>query len=329
MLVLILGCKPIVRPEFKSIRGEIFGTTYTITSDQPEIRKNSIDSLLRVIDFDLSTYKKESYLSSINQAAANDTIRNWTLHFQKNILEAINIYHRSSGAFDVSVMPLVNYWGFGYTPKKAVTITDSLKVDSIMSFVGLDKWTINTDENYLVKNDYRQQLDFSALAKGYAVDQVSLYLLNHKSMNHMVEIGGEVVVRGKNAKEKDWTIAINYPSTESSLTDFIEALSLSEKAIATSGNYRNFYEVDGRKYGHTINPHTGYPFQDELLGVTVVADNCMFADALATTCMAMGYLQASKFITSINNVEALFLIGTEKGEIEEKMTDGFIQYLPR
>ncbi len=322
---LTVSCKSAT--SYSTIGGKIFGTTYTIKADIPlEDLTNGIDSVLEVVDHELSTYKSSSFISQVNQAPSNDTIRSWPVHFKKNLTKAIELYEASDHFYDVSVMPLVNYWGFGYTPKKPIGSVDSLLVDSIMQFVGLEKWSIDLPNEILIKRFSHQQLDFSSLAKGYAVDLVSQYLIEQNSQHHMVEIGGEIIVKGQNSKGEPWVLGINYPDEDASVTDFMRTVSLSNKAMASSGNYRNFYFVDGRKYGHTINPITGYPHQDELLAVTVIAQDCLTADALATACMAMGYERAHDFINNLRDVDALFLVGQPNGEIIEKFTDGFIQH---
>lgn len=327
MVLCVLLCTCREQEPYTEITGKIFGTSYTIKSDVPLIRVQSqIDSILNVVDYELSTYKKSSYISLVNQASSGDTLGDWPIHFMINLKKAIEIYEASDQYYDVSVMPLVNYWGFGYTPKKAVSAMDSTNVDTLMRYVGLDKWYIDLIELKLVKTYTEQQLDFSSLAKGYAVDIISQWLIDQGSQHHMVEIGGEIVVRGFNAKGKEWSLGVNVPDEDAAVTDFISTVSISDKAMASSGNYRNFYEVEGRKYGHTINPKTGYPYQDELLAVTVIANDCMTADAIATACMAMGFERANQFVSTLPSVEALFLVGQADGSITEKLTDGFIQY---
>ncbi len=322
--LIFLACQN--TPPYSSIDGKIFGTTYHIQADIAlQNHKESIDSLLNIIDYELSTYKATSFISSVNQAKAGEIIDNWPSHFTVNITTAQEIYNITKGYYDVSVMPLVNYWGFGYTPKKPVNGIDSVSVDSLLLYVGMHKWELDLKSKRLSKKYDHQQLDMSSIAKGYAVDEVSRLLRTLGSSNHMVEIGGEVVALGVNPRGINWVIGINTPDADASLNEYLSTVSLKDRALASSGNYRNFYNVNGIKYGHTMNPLTGFPYQDELLSVTILAQDCMTADALATACMAMGFKRAKEIIDNMSSVDAIFMIGDTGGEIKQVFSNGFIQ----
>lgn len=307
------------------------GTYYSVTCDCPRelpIRA-LIDSSLLAINQEVSTYISDSYISSFNRSTFGKDRDLNKVHFNINYDIAKEVYGLSDGYFDVSVMPLVNHWGFGYTPKITASLADTVTVDSILSYIGFDKIIKLTTSDSLVKSDPRQQLDFSALAKGYAVDVISNLLSSYGCTNHLVDIGGELVAKGHNSKDALWNVGINTPDTKAEYSDISVKLSLTNMAIASSGNYRNFHEYQGQKYGHTINPFTGFPYQDSLLAVSIITNQCIYADAYATACMAMGFERAIKFINKLEQTEACFLIGASDGTIQKKYTDGFIQYIAK
>ncbi len=318
-----------VAPSYDLVTGTTMGTYYRVTAHCINHKKIkfSIDSLLLDINSIVSTYEPQAYISKINTSDADVSFDNHPQHFEVNLKSALHWYDLSDGYLDVSIMPLVNYWGFGYQEKRAITKVDSSYVDGIFDYIGLDKWLI--DDIRLSKVSNEQQLDFSALAKGYAVDQVGELLLSKGCSDFLIDIGGEYVAKGVNAKGTIWTIGLSTPSTDAKPTDVELAIMLDNKALASSGNYRNYHEVDGKKYGHTLDPKTGYPYQDELLGVTIIADQCIDADAIATACMAMGYRKAVTFIDQLPNVGACFLIGDDDGTITSKFANGFIRSVIR
>lgn len=317
-------------PEFVQIQGPTMGTAYHITYQErvPEYRvKEMVDSLLVAINKDVSTYMDDAYISSFNQSRGEFILDTSRRHFVKNLVYSARIFEETNGYFDPTVMPLVNYWGFGYTQKRPVREVDSLVIDSMMLNVGFDQLTVDIEGGRIARRSGAEQLDFSAIAKGYAVDEVASLLSSLGIKNYLVEIGGEMITAGTNRENKSWTVAINTPKPEAGLMDAISLISLSNKALATSGNYRNFYEVDGQKYGHTIDPKTGFPFMSKLLSVTVIAENCMLADAYATGFMSMGYDKAVDWMDQRNDIDACFLVSGPDNEIEIEYSDGFIQYV--
>ncbi|MFT4566892.1 MAG: thiamine biosynthesis lipoprotein [Saprospiraceae bacterium] len=323
-----INCSTKLEPQYILVTGETMGTYYRITAlTQLKLKdlKHDIDSLLINLNGNLSTYIPSSHISRLNSSEAG-IVEELPDQFWINLSSCIQWYKYSQGYFDPSVMPLVNYWGFGYEPKRAVLHVDSLKVDSIMTFVGLDQWDIDIDRKEITKIDYRQQLDFSALAKGYGVDIIAEYLEEDGIYNYLVDIGGEMRAFGKNSSGIAWVVGINEPLPGADLQDVSSLIQLDHIALATSGNYRNYHVVNGSKYGHTINPKTGYPFQDRLLSVSVATEKCMDADAIATTCMAMGLDKACTFIENLDGVDACFLAGKDDGTIETIYSNGFIRH---
>ncbi|HFC01189.1 MAG TPA: FAD:protein FMN transferase [Phaeodactylibacter sp.] len=343
-LVLFFSCKnetttsstqnktSISKPQYLKIAGQTMGTTYHITyqHDFGKNFKKEVDSILVEINQAVSTYIPDSEISKFNQNKKVNFSKN--NHFQNVFLAARKIFETTEGYFDPTVMPLVNYWGFGYTEKKAVTKVDSLQVNALLGNVGLEK--INSFATEMVDGKSKEvffpkkindkvQLDFSAIAKGYAVDVVADFFQKQKIKNYLVEIGGELRTHGKNPKGKRWTTAINTPKINARLTDFEAIISVDNKAVATSGNYRNFHEMNGKWYGHEINPKTGFPEKSNLLSVTVMAEDCMTADAYATAMMVMGLEKSKALADRLKNIDAFFIFANEAGELETVFTEGF------
>lgn len=320
---------------YQRLSGETMGTTYHIAYKDSLNRdfKKEIDQLLEAVNMDVSTYIDSSFISQFNQAESEILFLNILdkkalskhAHFRLNFEKAGEVYKKSNGYFDPTVMPLVNYWGFGYTEKKAVEKVDSLKIDSLMQFVGFDKVTQRSLEDgsvYLVKSVPGVQLDFSALAKGYGVDVVGLLLEKNGVENYMVEIGGEVRTKGKNHTNDWWKVGINTPDEKADISDFESKVLLINRSLATSGNYRNFYKVNEKKYGHTINPHTGFPEKNKLLSASIFAEDCMTADAWATACMAMGLEKAFDLVSNTEGLDGYFIYSEEDGNLMHMHTKG-------
>lgn len=287
------------------IEGEVFHTSYHITYQGKENYHDSIKGLFQEIDNSLSMFNKESILSQINN---NDTSVRMNQHVRTVLDRGMAISKQTDGAFDMTVAPLVNLWGFGY--KHNENVTKSM-VDSILSFVGYEKIQIGKD-GQLKKADNRTILDASSIAKGYACDVVGKWLAKKGITNYMVEIGGEVTLHGYNPKGKPWHIGINTPE-EDSLSinrEPQDVLLLTQGSVATSGNYRKFYYKDGKKYAHTIDPHTGYPVQQDILSSTVIATDCMTADAYATAFMVMGSKQALRLLEKEKSLMAYFILSS-------------------
>lgn len=326
---------------YLQISGATMGTTYHITYSDTTDRdlQTGIDELLIQINQELSTYIDSSIISRFNQAETEFSLDGQLYtsifqatkdhHFRYNYGFAREVYKSTQGAFDPTVMPLVNYWGFGYTGKKPVTQVDSLLVDSLMQQVGFEK--IKYDNvggvNKLIKEAPGIQLDFSALAKGYAVDELGAFLAQRGVKNYLVEIGGEVVCKGKNKEGEWWRIGISTPEEEAGLQEVYSTIDIKNRALATSGNYRNYHKVDSVSYAHTINPNTGFPEKSRLLSVTILAESCILADAYATAFMVMGLDKSIELAKQLDAIEAYFIYSETEGELSVKYTPGIKNYL--
>ena len=268
---------------FQHDEGAVFGTFYHITYQSDENLRADIEAQLSKVDASLSMFNPQSTLSRINQG---DSVQADSL-FRDVFSLSQRVSQATGGAFDITVAPLVNAWGFGF---KHDALPDSAAVDSLRNLVGWQRIRL-TSEGYVSRDDPRIVLDCGAVAKGFGVDVVARYLRMCGIQNYMVEIGGEVVVSGHNPKGESWRVGINSPveNPESTGNQLDTILTLTDCAMATSGNYRNFYITpDGRKLAHTIDPHTGYPVRHSILSATVLAPSCAEADAFATACMVLG-----------------------------------------
>jgi thiamine biosynthesis lipoprotein len=311
---------------YTTIEGQTMGTYFRVTSDLPDVPKSALDSILVDINQAVSTYIDDAQISLFNQSENGITIPNG--YFRDNFEIASFFYTISQGYYDPTVMPLVNYWGFGYEGKKRAAKSDSLEIEKIIQYIGLKK--INTvemgDSLRLIKENPNVELDFSSVAKGYAVDVLSHYLERKGAENYLVDIGGEMRLKGKNPRGQKWSIGINTPKEGAALNDAIQYLSVSDKGLATSGNYRNFYEVDGQKISHTINPKTGFPERSYLLSTTILAENCALADAWATTAMVLGLEKATELIQNYPEVSAC-LIYNKEDELEVSYVNNFEKFI--
>ena len=304
------------KSEWISLNGQTMGTTYRIKYQAPSGNnyKDRIDSILENFNDCLSTYIVNSEISRFNQ----DSILYFGLpYFYPVLLKSEEIYNSTGGAFDPTVMPLVNAWGFG--PDSGM-IPDSSKVDSLKQFVGYDNIQFNEEKVWKSKSGI--ELDFSAIAKGYGVDIVAEFLSNQGLINYFVEIGGEVVASGLNDKDLLWRLGIEDPSINSGQRSPKAIVELENKGMATSGNYRNYYLKDGIKYAHTINPHTGFPVEHSLLSATVFAKDCMTADAYATSFMVMGLEEAKNVLSAVEGLEAFLIFSDEVGDLQTFATEG-------
>jgi len=306
-----------VRENQITVSGQTMGTVYNIKYLDPENRnfKSSIDSLLEIFNQSVNHYLPDSEISQFNR---QDTLY-YDLPYFYPVLDVSNeVYQTTAGAFDPTVAPLVNAWGFG--PEGGI-LPDSSAVDSLLQLVGMDAIVYN--ETYVTKTKPNVQLNFSAVAKGYGVDIVADFLSEQGVENMMVEIGGEIVCKGVNAEGEVWRIGIDDPSGQGAMT---AAIAIDNRAIATSGDYRNFYIRDGQKYSHTINPETGYPVKHSVLSVSVIADECIIADAYATAFMVMGLEKTLKVLEEKPSLD-VFIIYDDNGTTQTYQTDGVEEIL--
>jgi len=287
--------------------GQAQGSYYHIQylSEYGENYKSQIDSILLEVDSSLSIYKDYSLISKLNKGK---DIKTDTL-FNAVFLGAQKVFQESEGNFDCSVSPLVNAWGFYNDKLGDSLVIDSAKFRNILPYVGFDKIRLIADSLVLPKG---MSLDFNSIAQGYTVDVIAQFLESKGNSNYLVEVGGELLAKGKNADGNIWRVGVDKPSEDIDTQErFQFILDLENKALATSGNYRKFYEQDGLKYAHTINPFTGFPAQNRLLSVTVIHDNCMLADAYATAFMVMGVKQSKQFVKAHPEIE-IYLVYTGK-----------------
>ena len=306
---------------YHSINGLVFGTIYNITYQYDGDLKSEIEAELKRFDGSLSPFNDTSIISRINR---NEEIVTDSF-FQTCFNRSMEISEETNGAFDITIAPLANVWGFGF---KKGEFPDSMKIDSLLQIT--DYKNVKLVDGRVVKEDPRIMLSCSAVAKGYSVDVVARLLEKKGIQNYMVDIGGEIVTKGKNSRNGLWRIGINKPIDDSlSVNQEIQTiLELSDAGLATSGNYRNFYYKDGKKYAHTIDPRTGYPVQHNILSATVIAEDCMTADALATAFMVMGLEEASAFANAHPAIDAYFIYSDENGKFQTFFADGMKKYMP-
>lgn len=323
LVVLIVGTVLILRKQapYQTDEGFVFGTMYKITYQSKENLKKEIEAELRKVDNSLSPFNKRSVITRINDNT--DLSADSMLVYVYNMARSIS--EETQGAYDITVAPLVNAWGFGF---KTQAFPDSAKIDSLRRVVGYRKIRL-TPEGKFEKRDPRVMLDCSSIAKGFGVDCVARLLESKGIRNFMVEIGGEVVVKGENPKMEKWRIGINRPVDDSLAVnqELQTVLEITDAGMATSGNYRNFYYKGGKKYAHTIDPRTGYPVQHNILSSTVIADNCAKADAYATAFMVLG-LDSAKIICNAHpELDAYFIYEDKEGKLRTYSTEGMKKYM--
>ena len=295
LIIVFSGCSESAKKNRKKSKyiyfqeyGEIFHTSFHVKYASDRSLYDDIVAELDKFDDSLNPFKDHSIIAKINRNEPVQPDSFFIAVFNK----AMEVSRITDGKFDITVAPLVNAWGFGF--KNSDNVTPEL-IDSLKQFVGYEK--VRLENGTIVKADPRVQLDASAIAKGYACDVVANLLKSYGVENYMIEIGGEIAMRGKNDKGVCWRIGIDKPMDDSTGLhhELQTILSICDKCVATSGNYRNYYVKDGKKYAHTIDPQTGYPSEQDILSATVIADDCMTADAYATAFMASG-LEKSKEI---------------------------------
>ena len=316
--------------------GNTQGTTYAVLCSDPiEITHQDIDETLHQFDLALSSYIPNSILSHLNSCPAGifrykDSLR----FFNRCLSQSREVFKLTNGAFDPTVYPLVDGWGF---MNDIENVPDSTTIDSLKFLIGFQngyhfnfspsKSDSTIEVSQIIKNTPQAKLDFNAIAQGLSVDVICELLELRGAKNYFVEIGGEIRVKGNNSEGKLWTIGIDKPVEKSTANnrELQEIIQLNDRSVATSGSYRKFYEKDGIKYSHTLDPKTGYPVTHSLLSATVVAPNCALADGLATAFMVMGTKKSVRFIKSnkIENVEIYLIFHNTKGRIETYYTKGF------
>ena len=312
LVLLIVGTVLIIRQQqsipYQHHTGFIFGTVYNVTYQSDHDLQQEIETELKKVDAEFSMFNDTSTVSRLNRGE-HPVLSSMFLDVYKL---ARQVSEKTGGAFDITVAPLVNAWGFGFRNEQ---MPDSRQVDSLRQLVGYQHLALKGQE--LLMNRPGMMLDFSAIAKGYGVDAVTQLLSRHDVSNFMVEIGGEVTTRGVSPKRLPWRIGVTKPTDDSLQVsnEYQTVLNVTDRSMATSGNYRNFYYKGGRKYAHTIDPRTGYPVQHSLLSATVLASDCATADAYATSFMVMGMDGARRILEQEKGLMAYLIYTDQQGNL--------------
>ena len=305
-------------PAYTILQGEIFHTYYHIKYKGEADHSQRVDSVFTAFNHSLNPFDSTSIIAGVNR---NLPVRTDSM-FRRVFRRAQEIAAISGGSYDITCSPLINAWGFGFEHKEDVT---AQLIDSIKAFVGYRR--VRLEDETVVKDDPRITLNTSSIAKGYASDLVGEALAAHGIGDYMVEIGGEVAFSGLNPQGKPWRIGVSKPQDDSlgvAMQEFELVVELSGKGgLATSGNYRNFYVQDGKKYAHTIDPLSGYPVQTDVLSATVIAPDCMTADALATTFMVVGSERVPAIAAEFSGVDYMLILSDGNGSYKTVMNEGF------
>ncbi len=319
-VLILISCNN-TKLKYFANSGEAHGTLYNIQYQYTSDIQDGIEAQTRIVDTSLSTYIPTSIISQINQDKENVVLDSL---FIRVFNCGKTVYNKTNGAFDMTVTPVVNAWGFGFTDS---THVDSTIIDSLLQYVGFNM--INIEKKYIVKTKKGIMLDGSAIAKGFSIDYVAEYLESLGIKNYLVEIGGEVRTKGVNKHNKVWTVGIDQPIFDESASnrELQEIVSLKNASIATSGNYRQFYIRNNVMYSHTINPKTGYPVKHSILSASVIAPNCMTADAYATAFMVLGVEKAMEIANANSELETYLIFQNTDKSISIHMTKGFEKYI--
>ncbi|PTM10990.1 MAG: FAD:protein FMN transferase [Bacteroidetes bacterium] len=314
-LTTLVSCKDRA-PKNTKLSGQVFGTSYSVIYDSDTNYETQFDSLFYVINASMSTYIQNSDMSKLNR---NETIE-VDEHFVKVFKASKTIYQHTNGAFDPTIGAVVNAWDFG--PEGNIITLDSLKIDSLMLSVGLHK--VKQRDNTILKEHLNTYLDFNAIAKGYAVDVIGEFLEGEQVYDYLVEIGGEIRVKGINReKNASWVVGIDQPNFDGSQS-VNRTVNLQDEAMATSGTYRKFkLDENGNRYAHIIDTKTGYPSQTNILSVSVIASDCMTADGYATAFQAMGIENVTHFLQTHPELKVFFIFENEEKEFETLALNGF------
>jgi thiamine biosynthesis lipoprotein len=302
--------------------GEAQGTYYAITYYEKDGKnyQKEIDSLLKTFDMSVSLWVPNSIISRVNN---NDTSVIPDEHFILIFLLSQEVSKKTDGAFDITIGPLVNAWGFGSTDKIKM---DKNIIDSLLTYINHEM--VSLEGNKIIKENPNIKLDFNAVAQGYSVDLIGKFLESKGIKNYLIDIGGEVLGQGAKPNEQPWIVGIQRPTEDKRGEYEIQLkVQLVDKALVTSGSYRKYYEKDGKRYSHTINPKTGYPVTHSLLSVSVLADDAATADAYATAFMVMGLDKALQFLNANKNLDAFFIISDDNGDLQTYATDGINEIL--
>lgn len=318
MTLVSLACKQEKsQTELVKLSGPVFGTTYNIQyfSETDTNYQTQFDSLFNVVNQSLSTYIPDSDISRLNRNELTEVDR----HFIKVFKSSKSVYQETDGVFDPTIGNVVNAWNFGAETNKF--LTDSTTIDSLMQYVGFNKVSLS---NNIINKPPSAYLEFNAIAKGYGVDVIAEYLEGKAIDNYLVEIGGEIRVKGLNVEKKSpWKVGLYEPRFDGEQSVY-KAITLKDEAMATSGTYRKFkIDENGNRYAHIINTKTGYPSKTNVLSVSVIAEDCMTADAYATAFQAMGIDNVSEFIKSHPELKAYFIFEDDNNELKTLSLNNF------
>jgi len=308
------------------IQGRTMGTTYHITVVTDSFKgvgglKEKIDARLNEINRFFSTYIEDSEISRFNALSNAGEKFRVSDDFIQVMKVGRKIHQLSEGAWDGTVNPLVDLWGFGPTPRE-MKMPPASAIEERLQSVGFDRIQI-IEPNFIVKNSAKVSLDLNSIAKGFAVDQVSQLIAASGFENYLVEIGGEVYAAGLRKDGKKWRVGINRPQKDAAFNEVYKVASLSNRGFATSGDYRNFFEIDGVRYSHVIDPRTGYPVSNGIVSVSIIANNCTLADGLATAIMVMGVEKGIPLLKRLDDVEGLIVVEESDGSLADFYSTGF------
>jgi len=304
------------------ITGNAQGTTYNITyfKNREAVTKNQVDSILNKIDSSLSLYKSYSLINRFNNSSSGCEVDD---HFLKVIKKSIETNIQTEGIFDITVKPLTQAWGNGVNTVD--NIPDAAHILALKKCIGSEMLQI--EKNRLQKTKACVQLDCNGIAQGYSVDVLADFLEENKIENYMVELGGEIKVKGKNQQEKQWTVGIEKPGDDADFLPVQHKIYLRKGAVTTSGNYRKFFTYGSKRYSHIINPVTGYPVDNGMISVTVIAKDAITADAYDNAFMVMGVKKSFAFLSDKKNMEAFFVYKRDDGVVCDTATTGFYRYM--
>lgn len=315
ILIFLVSCKT-KEPKNTKLSGQVFGTSYSVIYDSKNNYEKQFDSLFYVINKSLSTYIQNSDISKLN--------RNEIVEVDEHFINVFNssktIHEKTDGAFDPTIGAVVNAWDFG--PEGKIIALDSLKIDSLMLSVGLNK--VKQRGTTILKEQLNTYFDFNAIAKGYAVDVIAEFLETKQVYDYLVEIGGEIRVKGINREKMSaWMVGIDQPNFDGSQS-VMKTLNLEDEAMATSGTYRKFkLDENGNRYAHIIDTKTGYPSKTNVLSVSVIANDCMTADAFATAFQAMGIEKVTELLKTHPELKVFFIFENDKKELKTLALNGF------
>jgi thiamine biosynthesis lipoprotein len=323
LFAALIGCDA-RREHF--IEGRTMGTTYHITVVSGLLKGvgrlgEKIDVRLDEINRVFSTYTGNSEISRFNAWSSVGQKFQVSDDFMKVMKVGRRIYQVSEGAWDGTVKPLVDLWGFGPTRREA-GMPPAGEIQALLPKIGFDHIEVE-EPHFLVKNLAVVTLDLNSIAKGFAVDEIARLIAAAGFKNYLVEIGGEIYAAGVRRDGRKWRVGINMPRKDAAVDAVYKTVSVSNQAFATSGDYRNFFEINGVRYSHVIDPLTGYPVSNGVVSVSVVADNCTLADGLATALMVMGVEKGIELVNRLNNVDCLIVVEKSAGNLVDYYSNGF------